>query len=120
MAFDERFALLQESGQVSPAAVEAAREILAGIETFLGRPLDEESDAMVATHLVMAMERLAQGEPIAELAEEIVDEVRSCRVEWALASALLGSAADRFGRTAPLAEVVYLTAHLRSLKGEPE
>lgn len=118
MAFAERFALLQESGQVSAAAVEAASLILAGVTAHLGRPLDEETDAMAATHLVLAMERLVRGESIADLPEVVAEEARTFKVEWAAATDLLEAAAARWGRPAPVAEIIYLTIHLRSLKGE--
>ena len=118
MAFEGRFALLHESGQVSSAAIEAATAILTGVVGHLGRPLNEETDAMAATHLVMAMERMARGEAIAQMPSVVVDEARTYAAEWEVATALLSSAASRFGRPVPLAEVCYLTIHLRSLKGE--
>ncbi|HEY3368769.1 MAG TPA: PRD domain-containing protein [Symbiobacteriaceae bacterium] len=119
MVFAERFGLLVESGQVSPEAVAAATEVLAGVTAHLGRPLDEETDAMMATHLVMAMERLARGEEIPDLPAVVVEEARGYREEWDLAVGGLARAAARWGRQAPLAEISYLTVHLRSLKGEP-
>lgn len=120
MPFAERFALLQESGQVSAAAVEATGALLAGVVTHLGRPLDAEADAMAATHLVMAMERLARGEAIADLPAVVVEEARTYAAEWDAATSLVTAAAARFGRPAPLAEISYLTIHLRALKGEPQ
>jgi len=119
VVFAERFALLVESGQVSQAAVEAAVLILDGVAAYLGRPLDEETDAMAATHLVMAMERMARGETLAELPPVVVAEARTYATEWDEAVALLATAGARFGQPVPIAEISYLTIHLRFLKGEP-
>lgn len=116
MAFAERFELLAVSGQVSAQTVEAAQALLAGIAAYLGRPLDEEADAMAATHLVLAMERIRTGDVIQDPPEVLLTEARSYATEWAAASALLESAAARWGRPAPPAELAYLTIHLCSLK----
>lgn len=119
MAFEERFALLVESGQVSAEAIGAVNDLLAGVVAYLGRPLDEEADAPAVTHLAMVMERLARGEEVPPLPEEVIDEARGCPEEWALAADLLQRAAAVWGRQAPVTEIAYLTIHLRSLKGEP-
>lgn len=117
MPFRERFGLLVQSGQVSAAAAEAAQQVLTGAAAYLGRPLDEESGGMIATHLALAMERLARGEALAEAPPLAVTEARSYAPEWNAASSLLEKAAARWGRTAPAAEIAYLTIHLRLLSG---
>lgn len=119
MELQERFDLLEASGQVGPAAVSAAKLVLAGVEEFLGRSLDGETGAMIATHLALAMERLVQGEPLAEVPDVALEEAREYAREWDRAEALLSAASTSLGRQVPLPEVVYLTIHLRSL-GETE
>lgn len=112
MSFEERFGLLMESGQVSEEAVAAARRILAGVVRYLGHPLQEETGAMLATHLAFAMQRLQAGEPIEEPLGAAVEEARGLQAEWAEAEELLRPEAEAADRPIPLGEVVYLTIHL--------
>ncbi len=112
MSFEERFGLLIESGQVSEEAVAAAGRVLEGVVRYLGHPLQEETGAMLATHLAFAMQRLRAGEAIEEPLEAAVAEARELNAEWAQAEALLGPEAEAIGRPIPLGEVVYLTIHL--------
>lgn len=112
MSFEERFALLVESGQVADESVAAVHEVLTGIEAHLGRALDEEADAMLATHLALAVERIRKGEELDEVPEVALAEAQTCTEEWAAAERLLQRAAARWGQKAPQSEIVYLTVHM--------
>lgn len=112
----ERFELMVASGQVCQEAAEAAEGLLNGVAAYLGRPVNEESGSMLATHLVMAMERLLRGEVLEEPPEAIMEEAHGYPAEWAAAERLLTEAVSRLGRPVPTGEVAYLTFHIRSLR----
>ncbi|GAA4083613.1 PRD domain-containing protein [Actinomadura miaoliensis] len=111
-----RIRLFTETGQVRR---EVADFVTAELEALAaeGRPVTEDSAGMLTSHLMMALTRLADGEPIeqtsadAQVAAELADHPEAVR----RARALAARAERRLGTALPESEINYLGLHLAVL-----
>jgi hypothetical protein len=113
-AFRERLDLLEDSGQLSPAAREITLRILAALDEQRG-PLTEDNAGTLVSHLALTLERLRQGvvlEPDALVAAEAAE------YPAALALArVMAQPAERLGAgPLPESEVAFLAIHIRLLE----
>lgn len=120
MAFQARFELLEESGQVSPAAVEATQAVIDAIEGWSGRRLTEDNAAMFVTHMVMAFERLLRGEELNEVPQEVLDEIQQYPETRSFVADTVTDALATRGVQAPDAELAYLALHLAAIQNTHE
>jgi transcriptional regulatory protein LevR len=118
--FEERLALLEQSGQVTPTARELTLEVIAGIADRLRLTIDEERGAGLVTHLAMALARVERGEPETTLIDGLADEIADRTRERAVVAELLDACGRRLGREVPVAEVDYVTLHVCALAEDPE
>jgi hypothetical protein len=123
MDLHERLALLVESGQIRPAAAAAAEQLLAGVAAYIGRPVDADTGAMIATHVALALERLLAGEALADVPDVVIAEAKAYPETWAAAARLFAEAlgegagaAEGADVVAPASEIAYLTLHLQTLR----
>jgi hypothetical protein len=117
-AFSDRLDLLEESGQVSPAARTAALGFVEEAERAFAVALDEANGAMLVTHLAMALTRAERGEEHpGDPPAAVVDEVRLHETEWRFVAERLAACADAIGAPLPDAEQAFVTAHLCAVTG---
>ncbi|MFM9366514.1 transcriptional antiterminator [Streptomyces sp. Da 82-17] len=117
---DERLAirvrLFREGGQVRPEVVEFVVAELAALDAE-GAPVTDESAGLLTSHLMFALTRLVDGEPIteystdAQVAAELADHPEAL---WR-ARAVAARARERLGATLPESEVNFLGLHLAVL-----
>ncbi len=77
MDFTERFDLYKEGGMINDDDI---RDLNAVIELFrneYGVTLEEENASMFIAHLCAAYGRLSSAEPVDEVPEEVLEELRS-------------------------------------------
>lgn len=114
--FRDRFQLMEESGQLSAPVRALTEELLRKVEREIGIELTEESGGMAATHLALALERIARREPLEAIPEDIVAEGRQCIDEWRLAEAISREAARVLDEGLPDGELGFLAIHFRAVK----
>ncbi|MFD5898231.1 transcriptional antiterminator [Streptomyces sp. NPDC060366] len=111
-----RIKLFRESGQVRPevAAFVTAELDALGAE---GRTVTEETAGTLTSHLMMALTRLLNGEPIAEFPtdSEITAELAGHPDAVARARAVSVRAASELGAPLPDSEINFLGLHLALL-----
>lgn len=117
MSFEERFQFLLESGQLTEPVLEVTREIVAAIQNKYGITLTEENAGMFVTHIAMALQRIASGQPLETASEEVWEETRQCQDEWSFARELAALARKRLEIQVPESELAYMVLHLRVLVG---
>jgi transcriptional antiterminator len=117
----ERIRIFTESGQVRPEIVDFVTAELEALAAE-GRPVTEESAGMLTSHLMMALTRLMDGEPIetapaeAQIVAELADHPEAVR----RARELAARAERRLGTSLPEAEINYLGMHLAVLAQRPQ
>lgn len=114
--FQTRFELLCDTGQVSQAAVNATRQVVAAIEQRYNRNLTEENAAMFVTHMVMAFERLLRNEELNDVPPEVLDEVTPYHETQVFVAETIGEALRPYRVHVPEAEIAYLTLHLAAIQ----
>lgn len=117
MSFEERFQLLLESGQLTEPVLEVTREIVTAIQNRYGITLTEENAGMFVTHIAMALQRIASGQPLETVSDEVWEETRQCQDEWSFARELAALARKRLEIQVPESELAYMVLHLRVLVG---
>lgn len=117
MSFEERFQLLLESGQLTEPVLEVTQEIVYAIQNRYGITLTEENAGMFVTHIAMALQRIASGQPLETVSDEVWEETRQCQDEWSFARELAALARKRLEIQVPESELAYMVLHLRVLVG---
>lgn len=117
MSFEERFQLLLESGQLTERVVEVTREIVDAIQNRYGITLTEENAGMFVTHIAMALQRIASGQALETVSDEVWEETRQCEEEWSFARELAALVRERMEIQVPESELAYMVLHLRVLVG---
>lgn len=111
-----RIQLFREGGQVRP---EAAAFVTAELDALAaeGRTVTEETAGTLTSHLMMALTRLLDGEPIAEFPtdSEIAAELAGHPDAVARARAVSARAASELGAPLPDSEINFLGLHLALL-----
>ncbi|WP_314177048.1 PRD domain-containing protein [Streptomyces winkii] len=121
-----RIRLFRENGQVRAEVADFVERELAGLARA-GLPVSEETAGMLTSHLMMALNRLLNGEPLDDpaagdhMAAELADRPDAVRLAGEIAAR-----AERELGTVPLpaSETGYLALHLavlaqREAAGEP-
>jgi transcriptional antiterminator len=116
IAFRARFELLQETGQVSRPAIDAALAVITAIGRQYGTHLDEENAAMFVTHMVMAFERLLRQEELNEVPSEVLAEVEQYPETVRFVAETVTDVLEPYGVRAPQAELAYLALHLNAIQ----
>ncbi|MEV0600748.1 PRD domain-containing protein [Streptomyces sp. NPDC050315] len=111
-----RLQLFRDSGQAPPQVTRFVEEELTALAAE-GRPVTEDTAGMLTSHLVMALTRLLNGEPIeqfltdGDVAAQLADQPRA--VERARAISL--RAKEELGAALPDSEINFLAMHLAVL-----
>ncbi|MER7398311.1 PRD domain-containing protein [Streptomyces sp. NPDC000151] len=112
-----RLQLFRDSGQAPPQVTRFVEEELTALAGE-GHPVTEDTAGMLTSHLVMALTRLLNGEPIEQfltdedVAAELADQPRA--VERARAISL--RAEKELGAALPDSEINFLAMHLAVLR----
>ncbi|GGO48034.1 hypothetical protein GCM10012287_22070 [Streptomyces daqingensis] len=111
-----RIQLFRESGQVRAEVADFVRaelEALAGD----GRTVTEETAGMLTSHLMMALHRAQNGEPIEapDGQEAIAAELAEVPTAVDTAQQIADRAEQRLGASLPPSEVAYLALHMAVL-----
>ena len=114
MDLSVRLQILQDAGQLSEANHRAIAGIIAMLADDWNIELTEENGAMFVTHLAIALERIAKGEPVKPVEEYVLAELKSQDCFGSCRRALAGIAAI-VGREFPEEEEGYVLIHLCTL-----
>ncbi|MDQ8701852.1 transcriptional antiterminator [Streptomyces sp. LHD-70] len=111
-----RIRLFRDTGQVRPEVAEFVTAELAGLAAE-GHTVSEESAGLLTSHLLLALTRLLDGEPIAEFPtdEQVAAELAAHPEAVALARAVGVRAQRELGACLPESEVNFLGLHLAVL-----
>lgn len=111
-----RIRLFREGGHVRPEVIEFVADELTALSAE-GRVVTEDTAGMLTSHLMMALTRLADGEPIKEFVadEQVAAELAGHPESVAAARALATRARERLGATLPESEINFLALHLAVL-----
>ncbi|MFF1684402.1 MULTISPECIES: PRD domain-containing protein [unclassified Streptomyces] len=115
-----RIRLFREGGQVRPEVADFVSAELAALAAR-GHEVTEQTAGMLTSHLMMALTRLVDGEPIEQfltdeqVAAELADHPRAV----AGAREVAARACEQLGATLPDSEVNFLAMHLAVLAGQP-
>lgn len=116
----ERIRLFRETGQVRP---EVADFVTAELESVSaeGMPVTEKTAGMLTSHLMMALTRLLNGEPIEEFPtdEQVAAELAEHPEAVERARAVSARARERLGAALPESEINFLGMHLAVLAQQP-
>jgi hypothetical protein len=115
--FRARFDLLEQSGQVTPAARSLTVATLDRLADETGISFTEANAAPFATHMIMAFTRLARGE-FEEPSAVVADELASRGAERELVERLMQDCSRELGHEVPAGEVDYMTVHLCAILDE--
>ncbi|RFU83354.1 PRD domain-containing protein [Streptomyces triticagri] len=111
-----RIQLFRDGGQVRP---EVADFVTAELDTLAaeGKAVTEDTAGMLTSHLMMALTRLVDGEPIEEFRtdEQVAAELAGHPEAVTRARELAARAAGRLGAELPESEVNFLGLHLAVL-----
>ncbi|MCW2736851.1 PRD domain-containing protein [Nocardioides sp.] len=113
--FQERLDLLEEAHQITPLARRLTEFMVAELAVQFELELDEESGALMVTHLAMALTRLNRGEVAAPVSESLERELAGRVDERDAVARLMQEASEVLGREVPETEILYMTLHLTSL-----
>ena len=116
--FEERFALLVESGQATDRTVAAARLALDMIEKHYGIQLTDELGAPLATHLAITMKRLLNGETLSEAPDAVWEELQNHAEELEMASSIVSRLERYLNIPISRAELGFIAIHLARIKLE--
>lgn len=114
-----RIRLFQEGGQVRPEVAEFVTSELAAIEAR-GSTVTEESAGMLTSHLMMALTRLLDGEPIEQFLtdDQVAAELAGHPEAVEHARAVSARAERVLGAALPTSEINFLGMHLAVLAGK--
>jgi hypothetical protein len=115
--FQARFDLLEQSGQVTPAARRMTVATLDQLSQETGVGFTEANAAPFATHLVIAFTRLARGE-FEEPSAVVADEIHDRAAERDVVDRLMRECSRELGHEIPAGEVDYMTVHLCAIVDE--
>ncbi|RII09565.1 hypothetical protein DSC45_30165 [Streptomyces sp. YIM 130001] len=111
-----RIQLFRDGGQVRP---EVADFVTAELEALAaeGKDVTEDTAGMLTSHLMMALTRLLDGEPIEEFRtdDQVAAELADHPEAVARAREVAARAAGRLGAALPESEVNFLGLHLAVL-----
>ncbi|WP_326690256.1 PRD domain-containing protein [Streptomyces sp. NBC_01795] len=111
-----RIQLFREGGQVRPEAVDfVAAELTALADE--GRPVTEKTAGMLTSHLMMALTRLLDGEPVEAFLtdEQVAAELDGHPEAVARARRTAARASAELGADLPTSEINFLAMHLAVL-----
>ncbi|MFJ6570893.1 PRD domain-containing protein [Streptomyces sp. NPDC091292] len=115
-----RLRLFREGGEVRPEVVDFVTAELDALAAE-GRTVTEATAGMLTSHLVMALTRLLDGEPIEQFLtdEQVAAELAGHPEAVARASAVSEHATRELGATLPASEINFLAMHLAVLAQQP-
>jgi transcriptional antiterminator len=116
--FHERFALMLDSGQIQQRIVDVVMEIIRQIERDYHLSLNEDNAGMFVTHIALALQRLADDQPLEETPPVVLAEARTMAQQWDYAQRLAAYIAEALVKSLPEGEIGYLTIHLQRLVQE--
>ncbi|MFI1017354.1 transcriptional antiterminator [Streptomyces sp. NPDC020965] len=116
----ERIRIFRESGQVRPEVVDFVTAELTAL-TAEGRPVTEATAGMLTSHLMMALNRLLDGEPIADFPtdDQVAAELAGHPDAVDRARAVADRAHRELGAALPDSEINFLGLHLAVLATRP-
>ncbi|MER7807207.1 PRD domain-containing protein [Streptomyces sp900116325] len=111
-----RIQLFREGGQVKPEVADFVVAELAALEAD-GRTVTEASAGMLTSHLMMALTRLLDGEPIEQFLtdDQVAAELAGHPHAVARARAISARAEQKLGAALPDSEINFLGLHLAVL-----
>ncbi|WP_369208983.1 PRD domain-containing protein [Streptomyces sp. PU-14G] len=111
-----RIQLFRESGQVRPQVADFVTAELTAL-TDEGAPVTEETAGMLTSHLMMALTRLLDGEPIEEFLtdEQVAAELADHPSAVERARRIAERAENELGAALPASEINFLAMHLAVL-----
>ncbi|MET7493556.1 PRD domain-containing protein [Streptomyces sp900116325] len=111
-----RIQLFREGGQVKPEVADFVAAELAALEAD-GRTVTEASAGMLTSHLMMALTRLLDGEPIEQFLtdDQVAAELAGHPHAVARARAISARAERKLGAALPDSEINFLGMHLAVL-----
>ncbi|MET7525065.1 PRD domain-containing protein [Streptomyces sp. 900116325] len=111
-----RIRLFREGGQVKPEVADFVAAELAALEAD-GRTVTEASAGMLTSHLMMALTRLLDGEPIEQFLtdDQVAAELAGHPHAVARAHAISARAEQELGAALPDSEINFLGMHLAVL-----
>ncbi|WP_030978798.1 PRD domain-containing protein [Streptomyces sp. NRRL S-1824] len=111
-----RIRLFREGGQVKPEVADFVAAELAALEAD-GRTVTEASAGMLTSHLMMALTRLLDGEPIEQFLtdDQVAAELAGHPHAVARARAISARAEHELGAALPDSEINFLGMHLAVL-----
>ncbi|WP_371795223.1 PRD domain-containing protein [Streptomyces sp. NBC_01718] len=111
-----RIQLFREGGQVKPEVADFVAAELAALEAD-GRTVTEASAGMLTSHLMMALTRLLDGEPIEQFLtdDQVAAELAGHPHAVARARAISARAKQKLGAALPDSEINFLGMHLAVL-----
>ncbi|MFE9861256.1 PRD domain-containing protein [Streptomyces sp. NPDC005506] len=111
-----RIRLFREGGQVKPEVADFVAAELAALEAD-GRTVTEDSTGMLTSHLMMALTRLLDGEPIEQFLtdDQVAAELAGHPHAVARARAISARAEQELGAALPDSEINFLGMHLAVL-----
>ncbi|MBO8201330.1 PRD domain-containing protein [Streptomyces smyrnaeus] len=111
-----RIQLFREGGQVRPEVVDFVTAELAALADE-GAPVTEETAGMLTSHLMMALTRLLDGEPIEQFQtdEQIAAELADHPAAVERARRVAARAEKELGAALPGSEVNFMAMHLAVL-----
>lgn len=118
--FEERFALLVESGQATERTVDATRLALSMIEEHYSIRLTDELGASLATHLAITMKRLIDGETLSEAPDAVWEELQNHAEELEVASSIVSSLERYLNISISRAELGFIAIHLARIRVEAD
>ncbi|MFD3554005.1 transcriptional antiterminator [Streptomyces goshikiensis] len=115
-----RIRLFRDSGRVRP---EVAAFVTAELGTLAaeGRTVTEATAGMLTSHLLLALTRVLDGEPVepGDADERVAAELAGHPEAVERARAISGRAAGSLGALLPAAEIGFLGLHLAALAARP-
>ncbi|RCG25511.1 PRD domain-containing protein [Streptomyces diacarni] len=111
-----RIQLFRDSGQVRPQVAAFVTAELTAL-TDEGAPVTEETAGMLTSHLMMALTRLLDGEPIEEFTtdEQVAAELADHPAAVERARRIAERAESELGAALPTSEINFLAMHLAVL-----
>ncbi|MFB6703777.1 PRD domain-containing protein [Streptomyces sp. NPDC056333] len=111
-----RIQLFREGGQVKPEVADFVAAELVALEAD-GRTVTEASAGMLTSHLMMALTRLLDGEPIEQFLtdDQVAAELAGHPDAVARARAISARAEQKLGAALPDSEINFLGMHLAVL-----
>ncbi|MFF2850450.1 PRD domain-containing protein [Streptomyces sp. NPDC058001] len=115
-----RIRLFREGGEVRPEVADFVTDELNALAAE-GRTVTEATAGMLTSHLMMALTRLLNGEPIEQFLtdEQVAAELAGHPEAVTRARAVAGRAERELGAALPPSEINFLAMHLAVLAQQP-